>query len=41
MKDIKLVVVDDSPFSVTMISNILEESGFQVVGTAKFNGRSC
>ena len=34
MKDIKLVVVDDSPFSVTMISNILEESGFQVVGTA-------
>ncbi len=34
MKDIKIVVVDDSPFSVAMISNILTENGFQVVGTA-------
>jgi DNA-binding NarL/FixJ family response regulator len=34
MKEIKVVVVDDSPFSVAMISNILVESGFNVVGSA-------
>lgn len=34
MKEIKVVVVDDSPFSVAMISNILAEKGFQVVGSA-------
>jgi len=34
MKDIKIVVVDDSPFSVVMISNILTEIGFKVVGSA-------
>ena len=34
MKEIKVVVVDDSPFSVAMISNILTENGFQVVGSA-------
>jgi len=34
MNEIKIVVVDDSPFSVTMISNILEENGFSVVGSA-------
>ena len=34
MKEIKIVVVDDSPFSVGMISNILTEKGFRVVGSA-------
>ena len=34
MKEIKVVVVDDSPFSVAMISRILEENGFTVVGSA-------
>lgn len=34
MKEIKVVVVDDSPFSVGMISNILTENGFDVVGSA-------
>ena len=34
MKEIKVVVVDDSPFSVGMISNILTGKGFNVVGSA-------
>lgn len=34
MKEINIVVVDDSPFSVAMISNILTSNGFNVVGTA-------
>ncbi|MBN7772799.1 response regulator [Clostridium aminobutyricum] len=34
MKDVKVVVVDDSPFSVAMISNILTEKGFEVIGSA-------
>lgn len=34
MKEIKVVVVDDSPFSVAMISRLLEENGFLVVGSA-------
>ena len=34
MKEIKVVVVDDSPFSVAMISRILTENGFNVVGSA-------
>lgn len=34
MKEIKVVVVDDSPFSVAMISNILTENGFHVAGSA-------
>lgn len=34
MKDIKIVVVDDSLFSVAMISNILQEKGFEVIGSA-------
>lgn len=34
MKETKIVIVDDSPFSVIMISNILTEKGFQVVGSA-------
>lgn len=34
MKEIKVAVIDDSPFSVAMLSNMLEENGFQVVGSA-------
>lgn len=34
MKEITVVVVDDSPFSVAMISNMLTENGFKVVGSA-------
>lgn len=34
MGQVKIVVVDDSPFSVAMISNILTENGFDVVGSA-------
>lgn len=34
MKEIKVVVVDDSPFSVAMLTNVLEENGFKVVGSA-------
>ena len=34
MKEVKVVVVDDSPFSVAMLTNTLEENGFKVVGSA-------
>ena len=34
MKNIRVVVVDDSALSVAMISDILEQNGFEVVGTA-------
>ena len=34
MKEIKVLIVDDSPFSVGMISNILTVEGFHVVGSA-------
>jgi DNA-binding NarL/FixJ family response regulator len=34
MKEIKIVVVDDSPFSVAMLTNMLGENGFHVVGSA-------
>jgi DNA-binding NarL/FixJ family response regulator len=34
MKEITVVVVDDSPFSVAMISNILTTNGFRVIGSA-------
>lgn len=34
MKEIKIVIVDDSPFSVNMISKILNAKGFHVVGSA-------
>ena len=34
MKEIRVVIVDDSPFSVAMIGNILTENGFSVVGSA-------
>lgn len=34
MKDTKIVIVDDSAFSVAFIRNILEDNGFEVVGDA-------
>ncbi len=34
MKSIKIVVVDDSPFSVAMLTNMLNTNGFHVVGSA-------
>ena len=34
MSDIRIVIVDDSVFSVAFIRNILEGNGFEVVGTA-------
>lgn len=34
MKEINVLVVDDSPFSVAMLSNILTRNGFNVVGGA-------
>lgn len=34
MDDIRIVIVDDSPFSTSLLQGILEENGFEVVGTA-------
>jgi CheY-specific phosphatase CheX/CheY-like chemotaxis protein len=34
MKDVRIVIVDDSAFSVAFIREILENNGFQVVGQA-------
>lgn len=34
MENLRVVVVDDSPLSVSLISNMLEQNGFTVVGTA-------
>lgn len=34
MKDIRIVIVDDSAFSVEFVRNILESNGYQVVGVA-------
>lgn len=34
MKDLKIVIIDDSAFSVAFIRNILEDNGFNVVGDA-------
>jgi DNA-binding NarL/FixJ family response regulator len=34
MKKIRVVIVDDSPFSITLLSDMLTESGFEVVGEA-------
>lgn len=34
MNDIRIVIVDDSAFSVAFIRNILEDNGFEVVGDA-------
>jgi DNA-binding NarL/FixJ family response regulator len=34
MADIRIVIVDDSPFSIAVIRGILEDNGFEVVGEA-------
>lgn len=34
MKDVKIVIVDDSPFQIAMLREILTENGFEVVGEA-------
>jgi DNA-binding NarL/FixJ family response regulator len=34
MEKIRIVIVDDSPFSIAYIRNILEENGYEVVGDA-------
>ncbi len=34
MENIRVVIVEDSPFSITMIREMLERNGFEVVGTA-------
>jgi CheY-like chemotaxis protein/CheY-specific phosphatase CheX len=34
MENIRVVIVDDSPFSIALIRDILEENGFEVVGEA-------
>lgn len=35
MKDIKILIVDDSPFQIALLRDTLTESGFNVVGEAK------
>lgn len=34
MKDIRILIVDDSPFQITLLSDVLEELGYNVVGQA-------
>lgn len=34
MRDINVMIVDDSPFQITLLSDILKEKGFNVVGQA-------
>lgn len=34
MKEIKVVIVDDSPFSIALLRDMLTESGFNVIGEA-------
>jgi DNA-binding NarL/FixJ family response regulator len=34
MGKIKIIIVDDSPFQISIISDILSENGFQVIGSA-------
>ena len=34
MKDIKVVIVDDSPFSIALLKDMLVDNGFNVVGDA-------
>lgn len=35
MKDVKVLIVDDSPFQIALLRDVLTESGFDVVGEAK------
>lgn len=34
MKDVKILIVDDSPFQIALLRDVLTESGFDVVGDA-------
>lgn len=34
MKNLRIVVVDDSPFSIALLTDVLNEKGFEVVGEA-------
>ncbi|MGN0144805.1 MAG: response regulator [Clostridium sp.] len=34
MKNIRILIVDDSPFQIALLNDILEEQGFEVVGQA-------
>lgn len=34
MKEIKIVIVDDSPFSISVLSDMITDSGFTVIGSA-------
>ena len=34
MADLRIVIVDDSPFSIAVIRGVLEDAGFEVVGEA-------
>ena len=34
MKDTRILIVDDSPFQIALLSDVLEEQGFEVVGQA-------
>ena len=35
MKDAKILIVDDSPFQIALLRDILTENGFDVVGEAQ------
>lgn len=35
MKDIKILIVDDSPFQITMLSELLTDNGYNVIGEAQ------
>ena len=35
MKEVKVLIVDDSPFQIALLTDVLTESGFEVVGEAK------
>ena len=35
MKEVKILIVDDSPFQIALLRDVLTESGFDVVGEAK------
>ena len=34
MAELRIVIVDDSPFSIAVIRGVLEDAGFEVVGEA-------
>lgn len=40
MKPIKIVIVDDSPFQISVLTDLLNESGFSVIGSASSLGET-